>query len=135
MNINPRRPLFYRKQGPNIYRLFFLVVMILGGVWFIRKMEQGEVKPLFLPTPIPTRIAESYVMEGDAQFTAGGMDAAILAYQEALQVDPNNAEVWAKLARIQTRPCPWGEYRPSMGDNPGSGLGGHLVLVVGGPRR
>ncbi|MBN1453326.1 MAG: tetratricopeptide repeat protein [Anaerolineales bacterium] len=102
MNINPRRPLFYRKQGPNIYRLFFLVVMILGGVWFIRQMEQGEVKPLFLPTPIPTRMAESYVMEGDAQFTAGDMDAAILAYQEALQVDPNNAEVWAKLARIQT---------------------------------
>ena len=41
-------------------------------------------------------------MEGDAQFTAGDMDAAILAYQEALQVDPNNAEVWAKLARIPT---------------------------------
>ncbi len=102
MNINPRRPLFYRKQGPNIYRLFFLVVMILGGVWFIRQMEQGDVKPLFLPTPISTRMAESYAMEGDAQFTAGNMDAAILAYQEALQVDPNNAEVWAKLARIQT---------------------------------
>jgi tetratricopeptide (TPR) repeat protein len=102
MNINPRRPLFYRKQRPNIYRLFFLVVMILGGVWFIRKMELGEVKPLFMPTPVPTRVAESYVMEGDAQFTAGDMDAAIQAYQGALQVDPNNAEVWAKLARIQT---------------------------------
>jgi len=102
MNITPRRPLFYRKQGPNIYRLFFLVVMILGGIWFIRQMEQGEVKPLFLSTPTPTRLAESYAMEGDAQFTAGDMDAAILAYQEAVQVDPNNAEVWAKLARIQT---------------------------------
>ena len=30
------------------------------------------------------------------------MDAAIVAYQEAVRVDPNNAEVWAKLARIQT---------------------------------
>ncbi len=47
-------------------------------------------------------MAESYAMEGDAQFTAGDMDAAILAYQEAVQIDPNNAEVWAKLARIQT---------------------------------
>jgi tetratricopeptide (TPR) repeat protein len=102
MNINPRRPLFYRKQGPNIYRLFFLVVMILGGIWFIREMQRGEFKPLFLPTATPTRLAESYALEGDAQFTAGNMDAAIVAYQEAVRVDPNNADVWAKLARIQT---------------------------------
>jgi len=102
MNVYPRRNLFYRKQGPNIYRLFFLIVMILGGVWLIRKVDQGEIQPLFLPTAHPTRTSDSYVMEGDAQFTAGDMDAAILAYQEAVQVDPNNAEVWAKLARIQT---------------------------------
>ena len=102
MNVSPRRNLFYRKQGPNIYRLFFLIVMILGGVWLIRKVDQGEVKPLFLPTSNPTRTSDSYVMEGDVQFTAGDMDAAILAYQEAVQVDPNNAEVWSKLARIQT---------------------------------
>jgi len=102
MNLNPRRNLFYRKQGPNIYRLFFLIVMILGGVWLIRKVDQGDVKPLFLPTPTPTRYADSYAMEGEAQFTAGDMDAAIVAYQEAVRVDPNNAEVWAKLARIQT---------------------------------
>ena len=102
MNLNSRRNLFYRKQGPNIYRLFFLIVMILGGVWLIRKVDQGDFKPLFLPTPTPTRLAESYSMEGDAQFTAGDMDAAIVAYTEAVRVDPNNAEVWAKLARIQT---------------------------------
>jgi len=102
MNIYPRRNLFYRKQGPNIYRLFFLIVMILGGVWLIRQVDQGDVKPLFLPTPTPTRFAGSYALEGDAQFTAGDMDAAIVAYQEAVRVDPNNPEVWAKLARIQT---------------------------------
>ncbi len=102
MNVPPRRNLFYRKQGPNIYRLFFLIVMILGGVWLVRKVDQGDIKPLFLPTANPTRTSDSYVMEGDAQFTAGDMDAAILAYQEAVKTDPNNAEVWSKLARIQT---------------------------------
>jgi len=102
MNITPRRPLFYRKRGPNIYRLFFLIVMILGGVWLIRQVDQGDVKPLFLPTPTPTRTSDSYTLEGDSHFTAGDMDAAIVAYQEAVRVDPNNAEVWAKLARIQT---------------------------------
>lgn len=102
MDVYPRRNLFYRKQGPNIYRLFFLIVMILGGVWLIRKVDQGEINPLFLPTYQPTRTSDSYVMEGDAQFTAGDMDAAIVAYQEAVEIDPNNAQVWSKLARIQT---------------------------------
>jgi tetratricopeptide (TPR) repeat protein len=55
-----------------------------------------------LPTFQPTRTSNSLVLEGDAQFTAGGMDAAIVAYQEAVEIDPNNAEVWSKLARIQT---------------------------------
>ena len=79
MNLYPRRNLFYRKQKPNIYRLFFLIVMILGGVWLIRQVDQGDVKPLFLPTPTPTRTSESYALEGDSQFTAGDMDAAIVA--------------------------------------------------------
>jgi len=102
MNLYPRRNLFYRKQGPNIYRLFFLIVMILGGVWLIRQVDQGDIKPLFLPSPTPTRTSDSFTMEGDTQFTAGDMNKAIEAYQEAVRVDPNNAEVWAKLARIQT---------------------------------
>jgi tetratricopeptide (TPR) repeat protein len=40
-------------------------------------------------------------MEGDAQFTAGSLDKSIAAYQEAVRVDPNNAQAWAELARIQ----------------------------------
>ncbi|MBT4842684.1 MAG: tetratricopeptide repeat protein, partial [Anaerolineae bacterium] len=53
------------------------------------------------PTPTPTRVAQSYALEGDAQFEAGKLDAAITAYQEATRVDPTDAEVWSKLARIQ----------------------------------
>ncbi len=102
MNVPPRRAQFYRKRGTNIYRLFFLVVMILGGVWFLRLLQQGEVKSPFQATPTPTRTIDSFVLEGDSHFTAGDMDAAILAYQQGARVDPNNAEVWAKLARIQT---------------------------------
>jgi tetratricopeptide (TPR) repeat protein len=41
-------------------------------------------------------------LEEDANFTAGNLTAAILAYQEALRVNPNDAQTWAKLARIQT---------------------------------
>jgi len=102
MNVPPRRNLFHQRPRVNIYRLFFLIVVILGGIWLIRQLDQGEIKPLFQPTPTPTRSVESYALEGDALFTAGNLNGAIAAYQEAVRVDPSNAETWAKLARIQT---------------------------------
>ena len=102
MNINSRRPLFHRKPQSNIYRMFLWVVMILGGVWLLQQLDRGEIKPLFLATPLPTRAAASYLEEGNAQFTAGNLTAAILAYQEALRLNSNDAQTWAKLARIQT---------------------------------
>ncbi len=102
MNVNPRRPLFNRKPQSNIYRMFLWVVMILGGVWLLQQINQGKIRPLLESTPTPTRAPESYILEGDANFTAGNLNAAITAYQEALRQDPNNAQIWAKLARIQT---------------------------------
>jgi tetratricopeptide (TPR) repeat protein len=102
MNINSRRPLFRRRPQSNIYRMFLWVVMILGGVWLLQQLERGEIKPLFEATPIPTRAAASYLEEGNAHFTAGNLTKSILAYQEALRVNPNDAQTWAKLARIQT---------------------------------
>jgi len=102
MNVPIRRPLFNRRPESNLYRMFFWVVLILGGIWLIRQVQQGDIKPLFTATATPTRTANSYALEGDAQFTAGELDASIKAYREAVRVDPNNAEVWAKLARIQT---------------------------------
>ena len=102
MNVNPRRPIFNRKPQTNIYRMFALVVMFLGGIWVIQQINTGDIQPLFQPTAIPTRSVESYALEGDANFGAGKVEAAIVAYQNALAVDPNNAEIWWKLARIQT---------------------------------
>lgn len=102
MNVHPKRGLFRRRNEPNVYRMFFWVVLILGGVWLIRAVSAGDIKPLFQPTPTPTRFATSYALEGDAQFTAGKLDDAITAYRQAAKVDPNNADILAQLARIQT---------------------------------
>lgn len=102
MNVSPRRPLFNRRPQSNIYRMFLWVVMILGGVWMLQQINRGEIQPLFLATPTPTRAPASFILEGDANFTAGDVEAAITAYQEALKVDPNDAGTWWKLARIQT---------------------------------
>lgn len=101
MNVYPRRPLFNRKPQSNIYRMFLWVMLILGGVWMIQQINQGEIKPLFEPTPTPTRSVNSFLQEGEANFTAGDVGGAITAYQQAAQQNPNDALTWAKLARIQ----------------------------------
>ena len=102
MNVNPRRPLFHRRPQSNIYRMFLWVIMILGGVWMLQQLNKGDIKPLFQPTTTPTRAPESFLLEGQADFTAGNLNAAILAYQEALKINPTDARTWAELARIQT---------------------------------
>ncbi|MCJ7432783.1 MAG: tetratricopeptide repeat protein [Anaerolineales bacterium] len=102
MNVYRKRPLFNRRSESNIYRMFLWVLLILAGIWMIREVRQGNIKPLFLPTSPPTRVAKSYALEGDAQFIAGDLNAAITAYREGTRVDPSDAELWAKLARIQT---------------------------------
>ena len=102
MNINYRRSIFRRRDESSVYRMFFFVVLILAGIWLIRSVQQGDVKPLFLPIATPTRFAASFTLEGDAHFTAGKLEAAINAYNDAAAVDPNNAEIWAQLSRVQT---------------------------------
>jgi tetratricopeptide (TPR) repeat protein len=113
MNVYKKRAIFTRRNESNVYRMFFWVILILGGIWLIRSVQRGEVKPLFLPTATPTRLAQSYMLEGDAKFTSGQLNdivdddnnvtspGAITAYREAARVDPANAEIMADLARIQ----------------------------------
>ncbi len=77
-------------------------LLIVTGFVVIRGYYSGSVKPFFLPTPTPTRTTNSYALEGDTDFTAGDLEKAIVAYQKATALDPNDAQLWAKLARIQT---------------------------------
>ena len=68
----------------------------------LQQIDKGEIKPLFQATPTPTRAPESLLLEGDTNFKAGKVEDAIVAYQEALEMNPNDAQTWWKLARIQT---------------------------------
>jgi tetratricopeptide (TPR) repeat protein len=101
MNVRPRRPLFHQKKRSNLYRSFLWVFLIVIGIWLISKVEAGEIQRPFQPTYTPTRSTISYTSEGDAAFTAGQLEEAINAYKEATNVDPNDIDVWVKLARIQ----------------------------------
>ena len=76
--------------------------MIVLGLVIVRSLNTGKIRPLFLPTPTPTRTSNSYSLEGETHFMAGDLDKAIAAYQLATESEPDNAQLWAELARIQT---------------------------------
>jgi tetratricopeptide (TPR) repeat protein len=95
-------PLGDRGRGIRLWRIVVILALIVAGVWITRLVEAGRVKPLFLPTPTPTRVAQSFREEGDAHFSAGDLQRAIAAYTTAANLEPGNAETWARLARIQT---------------------------------
>ncbi len=102
MNVMPRQPIFHQRRRSNIYRMFLWVVLILGLIWLTRQVERGTIQRPFMSTPTPTRTVQSFALEGDALFTAGKLDDSITAYQEATRLDPGNAELFSRLARIQT---------------------------------
>jgi tetratricopeptide (TPR) repeat protein len=101
MKVTRRRALFYRRRTSNLYRLFALVLFIMAGSWLVTRLWTGEVGNPFDPTPTATRTSNSWVLEGEASFNAGDLKTAITAYQQATQVDKNNADALAELARIQ----------------------------------
>lgn len=113
--ISMRQPLIqqrslFRQVKPrsNPYRVLLWIGLILGAVGVLLMVQRGEVKPLFMPTPTPTRSSNSYSMEAQAHFAAGKLDDpatdqdALGTYELATQAEPTNAQLWAELARIQT---------------------------------
>lgn len=109
-----RLPTFRPEKRPNAIRMMLLVGMIIVGVWVLLGLQRGEIISPYQATPTPTRAAASYFEEAAAYFQAGKLDDpdppaptppsydAIDTYQRALTIDPNNAQAWAELARIQT---------------------------------
>ncbi len=90
------------ERGINLGQILILVVLIGGGLFLLQMRELGQVQPLFLATPTATRTVKSFEEEATARVSAGNLPGAIQAYQKALEVNPDNATLWAELARIQT---------------------------------
>jgi tetratricopeptide (TPR) repeat protein len=75
-------------------------ILICLGIF--KLLDNGTIPSPFAPPPTPTRMALSYAEEGKAFFDAGIINKSIEAYQKAVAVDPDNHQLWAELARIQT---------------------------------
>jgi tetratricopeptide (TPR) repeat protein len=79
---------------------YVAAILICLGVF--KLLDSGTIRSPFAPPPTPTRMALSYAEEGRAFFDAGILNKSIEAYQKAVGVDPNDYQLWAELARIQT---------------------------------
>ena len=102
MIIPGKKPLFHKDGSQNApFRIVALILGILIMLFILRSINSGAIPPFFLPTSTPTRTFGSYAAEGETHFTAGDLGKAIEAYQQALRVDPKNADLWAEQARIQ----------------------------------
>ncbi len=97
-----RMPFGGAGRGSRPWRILILTALIAGGVLLTRLVDAGQVEPLFLPTPTPTRSAPSYQEEGEAHFASGDLERSIAAYTEAVRLRPDDAELLAALARVQT---------------------------------
>jgi hypothetical protein len=62
------------KRRSNFYRVMLYLSLILAGLWVMNGLNQGTIEPAFLATPTATRLAASYVLEGEAFFNAGKLD-------------------------------------------------------------
>jgi tetratricopeptide (TPR) repeat protein len=103
MYLQGRDPHFrHTEKKANPYRVLVFVVLIVFFLTVLTGIVQGDVQPLFLPTPTPTRTSNSFVIEGRTHFEAGNLEAAITAFRRAATLDPENPEILAELARIQT---------------------------------
>jgi len=103
MNRPLSRPLFRKQRSrSDPQRILILLLLLVSSLFILRAVNQDEIRSPFDPTPIPTRTSQSWAMEAQTQFYAGNLSKAIDAYKKALELEPNNAEMWAELARIQT---------------------------------
>jgi len=101
MYVPKRKPIFNKdERKSNPYAIAAMLAIIIVLVMVLRSLNQGEITPMFMPTPTPTRTLASFAEEGSVYFGAGDLDKAIEAYQQAVTLDPDNVELRADLARI-----------------------------------
>jgi len=103
MYLNGKEPTFRKsRKSSSPYRILVLLVLIVFFFTVLTGIANGEVQPLFMPTPTPTRTTHSFVVEGETHFAAGNLEAAISAFQRATEFDPTDPTLFTQLARIQT---------------------------------
>ncbi|MGC9350109.1 MAG: tetratricopeptide repeat protein [Anaerolineae bacterium] len=106
MYLKSDRELYNRKRVPWVRIFLVLIVLAVGGYFAWQAFEDfgRRFMPVSIPTstpmPTPTPAAGFYVSEAEDAYLNGSMGAAIEAYQRALDMEPNQTELYLELARL-----------------------------------
>ncbi len=76
--------------------LVFLLSILVGYV----DVEVPSMAQQFGPTPTPTRPAVLYIADGDSYFAEGKLNQAIDAYEQAIELDPDNHIPYIRQSRL-----------------------------------
>lgn len=77
-----------------------LLVLLVGAAVYINFVIVPATPALFIPTPTPTRSAESFTADAQTLEREGKFSQAIDAFKLASQVDPGNASNFLSMARL-----------------------------------
>jgi len=78
----------------------FLLMLISAGIYVYAMIKQEHIESPFVPTPVPTRSALSYAAEAEELYLQGKLTEAIIAYEQAIALEPGDVLLYIPLARL-----------------------------------
>ncbi|MBN1876247.1 MAG: tetratricopeptide repeat protein [Anaerolineae bacterium] len=105
MYLKSDKELYSRRRRAPFWRILLPVLLFTVGGYIVYNFLIATRNPMVTmstptPLPTPTRAALSYVAEAEDAYWAGDMGGAIVAYKHALDLEPNQAELYLDLARL-----------------------------------
>ncbi|MBN1248642.1 MAG: tetratricopeptide repeat protein [Anaerolineae bacterium] len=105
MYLKSNRDLFRRRHSFRWLRILLVLVLLGGGAYLLYRQLANFVTPFTeapIPTPMPTATPGPgyYASQGADAYLDGATGAAIEAYLLALDMEPNQTELYLELARM-----------------------------------
>lgn len=99
MYVNPKPP----RRSPLFIalRMFSLIILVILSIWFLQQVIEGEswARP-FDATATPTLPAITYINQGDIALAEGHLTKAVMAYETAINLEPNNDIPYRQQAKL-----------------------------------
>ena len=89
-----------KKRRSSPVRVIFLLILISAGIYVYTIIQREEIESPFIPTPMPTRSAFSYVAEAEELYLQGHITQTIAAYERAIALEPGDVLPYIPLARL-----------------------------------
>ena len=107
MYLKSDRDLYRRRRRIPWLRVLFMLALIGAGGYVIYTVLVNAESPIVAvatPTPVPTATPSPaiYVAEAEDAYWSGDVGAAIESYQRALDIEPNQSELYIALSRLLT---------------------------------